>query len=169
MDVAHSSDEVTAASWPPKKTSRKERSVRTCVRKRCVLFGESPPCLDHTRTRLTHRKIPPLFRPSSRALVLIPDGTRQDFFAMSPKLTMTRLNPGTVRMHGDIGIQAGDYTFTWVGADGPVEVDARFTFSFRREGNGWKIVEHHSSGMPTAPAALKAVSAVRVWRVVHDE
>eukprot|EP00752_Nemacystus_decipiens_P012506 g11077.t1 len=78
-----------------------------------------------------------------------------DYFAMSPKLTMTRLNPGTVRMHGDIGIQAGDYTFTWDGADGPVEVDARFTFHFRREADGWKIVEHHSSGMPEAPAALK--------------
>lgn len=78
---------------------------------------------------------------------------------MSPKLTMTRLNPGTVRMHGDIGIQAGDYTFTWIGADGPVEVDARFTFHFRREADGWKIVEHHSSAMPKAPAALKAVSS----------
>lgn len=75
-----------------------------------------------------------------------------------PKLTMTRLNPGSVRVHGDIGIQAGDYTFTWDGADGPVEVDARFTFHFRREADGWKIVEHHSSAMPSAPAGLKAVS-----------
>lgn len=73
---------------------------------------------------------------------------------------MTRLNPGKVQMHGDIGIQAGDYTFTWDGADGPVEVDARFTFHFRREAGGWKIVEHHSSAMPTAPPALKPVSGI---------
>eukprot|EP00903_Cladosiphon_okamuranus_P017885 g16458.t1 len=78
-----------------------------------------------------------------------------EYFARSPKLTMTRLNPGKVQIHGDIAIQAGDYTFTWVGADGPVEVDARFTFHFRKEADGWKIVEHHSSAMPTAPPALK--------------
>ncbi|CAN0427233.1 unnamed protein product, partial [Pylaiella littoralis] len=60
-----------------------------------------------------------------------------DFFARMPKLRMTRLNPGSVRMHGDIAIQAGDYTFMWQAADGSdVEVDARFTFSFRREKDG---------------------------------
>lgn len=87
-----------------------------------------------------------------------------------PKLRMTRLNPGSVRMHGDIAIQAGDYTFMWQAADGSdVEVDARFTFSFRREKDGWMIVEHHSSAMPAAPAALKAVSTVYGRVVPEDE
>lgn len=83
----------------------------------------------------------------------------QEFFARMPKLRMTRLNPGMVQVHGDIGIHAGDYTFMWQAADGSdVEVDARYTFSYRKEADGWKIVEHHSSAMPSAPAGLKAVS-----------
>lgn len=85
----------------------------------------------------------------------------QEFFARNPKLRMTRLNPGMVQVHGDIGIHLGDYTFMWQAADGSdVEVDARYTFSYRREADGWKIVSHHSSAMPAAPAGLKAVSNV---------
>lgn len=74
---------------------------------------------------------------------------------------MIQYNPGSVRVHGDIALQAGDYTFAWQGADGAtVEVKARYTFGYRREKDGWIIIEHHSSAMPKAPDALKPVSKV---------
>lgn len=76
-----------------------------------------------------------------------------------PKLRMIEYNPSPPRVHGDFAIHGGDYTFAWQGADGAtVEVLARFTFAYRKENGEWHIVEHHSSKMPDAPPALKAVS-----------
>lgn len=58
--------------------------------------------------------------------------------------------PVAVRVYGDFAVQAGTYTFSWRGEGGAsVERQARFTFTFRRDGNpgnpyGWSIVEHHA-------------------------
>ena len=50
-----------------------------------------------------------------------------------------------VRVFGDLAINSGLYTFTL--ADGST-VPARFTFVYRRSGDRWQIIEHHSSRMP---------------------
>jgi len=53
------------------------------------------------------------------------------------------------RVYGDTAIVSGAYTFSDV-RDGVATNmrPARFTFVFRRDGNGWLIVDHHSSRVP---------------------
>jgi uncharacterized protein (TIGR02246 family) len=53
------------------------------------------------------------------------------------------------RVFGAIAIVSGSYTFSEVrdGASTNVRA-ARFTFVFRRDGDRWLIVEHHSSRVP---------------------
>ena len=49
------------------------------------------------------------------------------------------------RLFEEIAVSSGVYTFTL--NDGSA-VQARFTFVYRREGDHWVIIEHHSSRMP---------------------
>jgi uncharacterized protein (TIGR02246 family) len=53
------------------------------------------------------------------------------------------------RIYGDIAIVSGAYTFSEVrdGVTSNVR-PARFTIVFRRDGDRWRIVDHHSSRVP---------------------
>ncbi len=53
------------------------------------------------------------------------------------------------RVYGDVAIISGAYTFSDVrdGVAGNVR-PARFTIVFRRDGDRWRIVDHHSSRVP---------------------
>ena len=53
------------------------------------------------------------------------------------------------RVYGSIAITSGAYTFSEI-RDGVASNvrPARFTFVFRRDGDRWVIVEHHSSRVP---------------------
>ena len=55
------------------------------------------------------------------------------------------IDESNVRVFDQLAINSGVYTFTF--KDGAV-VHARFTFVYRRNGESWEIVEHHSSQMP---------------------
>lgn len=58
-----------------------------------------------------------------------------------------KIDEANVRIYGGIAINSGVYTFRF--QSGPVEtVQARFTFVYQWIGDGWLIVEHHSSAMP---------------------
>ena len=69
------------------------------------------------------------------------------FLAKHPFGTITESN---VRVYGDIAINSGLYTFELDGeAEGSrVEVKARFTYVYKKEGDEWLILEHHSSVLP---------------------
>ena len=56
-----------------------------------------------------------------------------------------KIDEANIRIFGDLAINSGVYTFTF--ADGAV-VTARFTYVYRQDEDGWKIIEHHSSAMP---------------------
>lgn len=64
------------------------------------------------------------------------------FLAKGPSGAIDESN---VRIFGDIAINSGVYTLSL--ADGSA-VQARFTFVYRRTGDRWQIIEHHSSRMP---------------------
>ena len=53
------------------------------------------------------------------------------------------------RVYGDTAIVSGAYTFSDVrdGVAGNIR-PTRFTFVFRRDGDRWLIVDHHSSRVP---------------------
>ena len=65
-----------------------------------------------------------------------------NFLAKGPQGEIQEAN---VRIFGDIAINSGIYMFSF--SDG-AQVQARYTFVYRNSDNGWKIIEHHSSGMP---------------------
>jgi uncharacterized protein (TIGR02246 family) len=54
-----------------------------------------------------------------------------------------------IRTFGDLAINSGIYEFTLTPENKPQTViQARFTFAYRKTGDDWLIVEHHSSKMP---------------------
>jgi uncharacterized protein (TIGR02246 family) len=50
-----------------------------------------------------------------------------------------------IRIFDSLAINSGVYTFTF---KNETSVSARFTFVYKRNGENWKIIEHHSSQMP---------------------
>lgn len=70
----------------------------------------------------------------------------EDYFvAFCAKKPSGAIDEANVRTFGDIAINSGVYTFTF--GDGS-QVQARFTYVYRWNGQDWKIIEHHSSAMP---------------------
>jgi len=59
-----------------------------------------------------------------------------------------RIDSVTTRIYGDIGINSGLYTFMYEKDGKTVNVPARYTFVYQRNGSGWRILEHHSSLQP---------------------
>ena len=53
-----------------------------------------------------------------------------------------------IRVYGDIAANTGYYTFSDVRDGKESSLPARFSFVFRRSGDKWLIVEHHSSRLP---------------------
>ena len=64
------------------------------------------------------------------------------FLAKGPQ---GKIDESNVRISGDIAINSGIYTFTF--KDG-TSIQARFTYVYLRNDQGWTIIEHHSSAMP---------------------
>lgn len=94
-----------------------------------------------------------LWPTTSREIANSPDKIRQYFerVCSSPTRPQGALNEQNVRIYGDMAINSGTYTFTVVRDGKPVAIPARFSFTYRRAGGQWLIVDHHSSGMPAAP------------------
>ncbi len=69
----------------------------------------------------------------------------RDFLASAPQ---GRVTDATARHLGDIAVYSGAYVFTLTDATGTSDAPARFTFVYRRDPEGWRIIEHHSSLMP---------------------
>lgn len=91
----------------------------------------------------------------SRALTNTSDGLLKYFEGAcpaNPKPTV-ELGQYVVQSRGDVATSAGTYTFTIYPGGQPRVVPARFSFTFRRNGDRWLILNHHSSLMPAAPAS----------------
>ncbi len=60
------------------------------------------------------------------------------------------INESHVQLHGPtLAAHYGIYTFTLTNDDGTTKtVGARFSFTYRKEGGSWLIVDHHSSALP---------------------
>ncbi len=86
-----------------------------------------------------------------------------EFFAGLPGLRVAAYQP-YVRVFGDTAINDGYYVFAWRGPDGKeLQKHARYSFVYRKDAarkEGWVIVDHHSSLLPTAPVALPKATTV---------
>lgn len=75
-----------------------------------------------------------------------------EYFKTAPQRPTVRCTLGEqhIRIFGEVAINSGYYTFSEVRDGKPVTTPARFTFVFRKRGQNWMIVDHHSSRMPDA-------------------
>ncbi len=68
-------------------------------------------------------------------------------FTALPRLK-AETNESIIRIFGDTAINSGLYTFKYEKDGKVVNVPARFSFTYRKDGGKWKIVDHHSSVVP---------------------
>lgn len=67
------------------------------------------------------------------------------FLALKPDGRIVEQN---IQIFCDLAVNSGIYAFAVVQEEQPSELKARFTFVYRKIGDRWLIVDHHSSGMP---------------------
>ena len=56
-----------------------------------------------------------------------------------------------VRVYGDVAINSGYYTFSYLKDGQTQSIPARYSFVYRKRDGNWMIVDHHSSAMPAPP------------------
>ena len=73
-------------------------------------------------------------------------------FQFNPPPTVS-LGQALVRVFGDMAVASGSYTLAFEIAGHSHVMPSRFSFTYRRSGDQWRIVDHHSSlvpaGLPT--------------------
>ena len=67
------------------------------------------------------------------------------FLKLRPKASIIHQN---VSLYDPIAINSGVYSFETTVDGEKHHLIGRFTFVYRKEGDDWKIIEHHSSTMP---------------------
>jgi uncharacterized protein (TIGR02246 family) len=70
-------------------------------------------------------------------------------FTALPKLT-AETKESIIRIYGDTAVNSGLYTFSYERDGKVVNVPARFSFTYRKDGEKWKIIDHHSSVVPSS-------------------
>src|SRR5215467_13992365 len=71
-------------------------------------------------------------------------------FQALPKLTV-KFGEQLIRVYGDTAVNTGYYTLFYTKDGETKSIPARYSFTFVKEGNDCKIVDHHSSAMPAPP------------------
>ena len=77
------------------------------------------------------------------------DEIRDYFVHFLAKNPAGRIDEQNIRIFNDIAINSGLYTFAVTENDQRKDVAARFTFVYRKNAQGWQIIEHHSSVLPS--------------------
>jgi uncharacterized protein (TIGR02246 family) len=87
---------------------------------------------------------------TAKTIATTPDAIRAYFKDAGQRpWTRVAIDAQHPRVYDSIAIVSGSYTFSDVRDGVATNVrPARFTFVFRREGDRWLIVEHHSSRVP---------------------
>jgi len=74
---------------------------------------------------------------------------KADYFAhFLENQPVGEINMRQIQTGSDMAVDSGIYTFTF--AKTGAQVRARFSFTYRRYGQEWLIISHHSSAMPEA-------------------
>jgi uncharacterized protein (TIGR02246 family) len=75
----------------------------------------------------------------------------REYFAQAaqvPGLSMRFQEPMAIRIYGDIAVNTGNYSVTLTENGTPRTIPLRYSFVYRKQGDQWKIVDHHSSAIP---------------------
>lgn len=76
---------------------------------------------------------------------------RDYFVHFLEKKPVGKIIEENVRIFEDLAVHSGLYDFSVEEAGIRKTIPARFTFVYRKDEFGWRIIEHHSSVLPTAP------------------
>ncbi len=68
-------------------------------------------------------------------------------FGALPKATV-KFGDQMIRIYGNSAVNTGYYTFSFMKDGEAKSIPARYSFTYVKDGNDWKIVDHHSSAMP---------------------
>jgi uncharacterized protein (TIGR02246 family) len=71
-------------------------------------------------------------------------------FRVLPGLKVT-FGDQLIRVYGDMAVNTGCYTFSYVKDGETRSLPARYSFTYVKRGGNWLIVDHHSSTMPYPP------------------
>jgi uncharacterized protein (TIGR02246 family) len=77
------------------------------------------------------------------------DEIRDYFVHFLAKKPTGSIDEQNIRIFNDIAINSGRYTFSVTEDNQQSNVAARFTFVYRKNAQGWQIIEHHSSVLPS--------------------
>ena len=82
-----------------------------------------------------------------------PAALREYFVAAFKALPGHKVSFGDqlIRVYGDIAVNTGYYTFSYVKDGETKTLPARYSFVFAKGDKGWLIVDHHSSSVPAPP------------------
>lgn len=96
-----------------------------------------------------------LYAPDATLLPTISNQTRNtptemlEYFEQFLKLRpRARKHTQNISVYEKIAINSGVYSFVTQSPTGQLELVCRFTFVYRKDPTGWRIIEHHSSMMP---------------------
>jgi uncharacterized protein (TIGR02246 family) len=56
-----------------------------------------------------------------------------------------------IRVYGNAALNTGYYTFSLAKGGETKSFPARYSFTYVKQGEGWLIVDHHSSALPSTP------------------
>jgi hypothetical protein len=68
-------------------------------------------------------------------------------FQALPKASV-KFGDQLIRVYGDTAVNTGYYTFSYSKDGETKSIPARYSFTFVKDGNDCRIVDHHSSAMP---------------------
>jgi uncharacterized protein (TIGR02246 family) len=71
-------------------------------------------------------------------------------FQALPKATV-KFGDQLIRVYGDTAVNTGYYTFSYTKDGETKSIPARYSFTLVKDGTDCKIVDHHSSAMPSPP------------------
>ena len=71
-------------------------------------------------------------------------------FGALPKATV-KFGDQLIRVYGNTAVNTGYYTFSYVKDGEAKSIPARYSLTYVKDGNDWKIVDHHSSSVPPPP------------------
>jgi hypothetical protein len=132
----------TAAACP-------RESVAATVEKWASVFAENNPdtiVALYSKDAVLWGTLSPTVRSDPAALKAYFVGA----FQALPKATV-KFGDQLIRVYGDTAIDTGYYTFSYTKDGETKSIPARYSFTFVKDGNDCKIVDHHSSAMPTPP------------------
>ena len=101
-----------------------------------------------------------LWGTTSPAIVTTPEGVRQ-YCAGTCAANMqlkVKVDQQFVRVYGDAAINSGSCTVAYVANGRSGSFPARYSFTCRRAGNQWLIVDHHSPRVPAPPQPASSPS-----------